>query len=991
MEISRLAATVVIDDAQFQRAAREDDALFKRLGQTASQTQGQVQAFGGAVDASSASLAGAGKSAAGYAASVGQVATATQSAGNLFKTSAQAARELSAANERAAGAARETAAALKTEATAAAEAARMEQVAADRARMFAEDLARVAWGADKAAASSRSLGERIQTVGGTVADIGRGLTVGVTLPLLALGAGSIKAATEMEALKAGLTSITGSASETDRQLSRLKEIAKLPGLGFQEAVQGSVRLQAAGLSADLAEKSLKSFGNAIAAVGGGKAQLDTVTLALSQIAAAGKVTADNVNQISNSVPQVRQAMKEAFGTANTEELQAMGIGAEEFVTKISGALAKIKPVGETAKNNMETASDEIQQSLAKVGNAILPLEASLLKGLVPAITATADAFSQLPNGQQQAILLGGAVLAAVGPAASGIAGLVLKAVQLKEALIALGVVRAGATAVSAAGAAGAAGTAGTLAEFAGVGAAAAGGGAMLAGAPIAATLGLGAAALVVGGGIGYGIDQVTGGRERDQRVKAANNRLDAANQFNRTNSSETQNDRRKAAGLPYFDKSGKLVRPAAEGFKRDTATADEKAAKLRASASDAQFAVMMRSAANSASAGPEGYAAEREAAASLPLITTRRKELAERAKTLEPKVREDAEAARDYWALQRDDAELQSQAIKLKADVAKEAEARRKTAEQASKQYRDNVRRFEQSAFRERVTALEAQVTDAAEGQRASARAGALYPVLEERQSRITGEIRALQPSVKDSWDAANRVQELKNEWADLERQQAQLGRSAAEEAANNAKKAEQETKRTNDAWVKFRKDYAAGLERSAKDAEQQFKTANSDRISTMDAHASLQGARLKNLTGVNDPQGERRQREVMVNMQIAQLRELARPVQGQTWGETLKRMTEVETLKGGILDTAGLKGDRRGIGLVQLDQLANEAQNHPFQSRALAEAQRHAEEAKRLAPAPVVAQLVIAGELTPQKLWDAFQRMRAQESAAAGLAGGAF
>jgi hypothetical protein len=42
----------------------------------------------------------------------------------------------------------------------------------------------------------------------------------------------------------------------------------LPGLGFEEAVKGSIRLQAVGFSADEARKTLETFGTAIAATGG---------------------------------------------------------------------------------------------------------------------------------------------------------------------------------------------------------------------------------------------------------------------------------------------------------------------------------------------------------------------------------------------------------------------------------------------------------------------------------------------------------------------------------------------------------------------------------------------------------------------------------------------------------------------------------------------------------------------------------------------------
>ena len=118
-----------------------------------------------------------------------------------------------------------------------------------------------------------------------------------------------------------MRAVTGSASLAAEELKKLEKTAELPGLGFEQAVQGSINLQAASFSADEARQTLEGFGNALATVGGGKADLDGVVRALTQIAAKGKVTAQEINQLAERLPQIREIMKEAFGTSNTEELQ----------------------------------------------------------------------------------------------------------------------------------------------------------------------------------------------------------------------------------------------------------------------------------------------------------------------------------------------------------------------------------------------------------------------------------------------------------------------------------------------------------------------------------------------------------------------------------------------------------------------------------------------------------------------------------------------
>lgn len=250
--------------------------------------------------------------------------------------------------------------------------------------------------------------------------IGQTLTMGITAPLVALGAASIKAATDMDSLKRGLRAVAGSSEETERQLKRLREVAKLPGLGFQEAIQGSVNLQAAGLSARQAERALLGFGNALATVGKGKADLDGVTLALTQIAAKGKVSAEEINQLQERVPQIRQIMKDAFGTADTEVLQKAKISSVQFIDAVTAALEEIPKVTGGAQNAFENFSDSAKQALAKIGDVFLPAVTRALDNISPVIEKIGDAFKGLPGSAQNAfagLAIGGAI---IGPALLGL-------------------------------------------------------------------------------------------------------------------------------------------------------------------------------------------------------------------------------------------------------------------------------------------------------------------------------------------------------------------------------------------------------------------------------------------------------------------------------------------------------------------------------------------------------------------------------------------
>lgn len=239
-------------------------------------------------------------------------------------------------------------------------------------------------GKDEGGSSSSGEGEKktswIQKIVGFLGNATRGLIAvlkplatafaGASVALVGFGFAASQVAAEQEALRMSLIAIAGSAEKADEQIRRLREVAKLPGLGFEEAIRGSARLQSVGFDARLAERAMMAFGNALALSGSGKAELDGVLLALQQIASKGKVSAEEILQIAERVPQIRKAMQAAFGTADTEALQQMGITAQEFIPAIIDELSKLPKVTGGMKNAFENLSDSIRIAMGTIGKVI---------------------------------------------------------------------------------------------------------------------------------------------------------------------------------------------------------------------------------------------------------------------------------------------------------------------------------------------------------------------------------------------------------------------------------------------------------------------------------------------------------------------------------------------------------------------------------------------------------------------------------------------
>jgi len=239
----------------------------------------------------------------------------------------------------------------------------------------------------------------ISSAAGAIAKFAGVIVATLAGAFASFAASSIAAAADMEALTMGLMAVSGSAAEASAQIERLALVAKIPGLGFREALQGSIALQAAGLSARLAEAALIGFGNALATVGKGKADLDGVMLALTQIAAKGKIMGQEINQIAERVPQIRQIMLAAFGTASGEQLEQLGIDAKMFIALVTQELLKLPMVTGGAKNAFENLGDtwdRLKMAAGSVFSAVvIPLlekvaawgEALVASGVIETIAA----------------------------------------------------------------------------------------------------------------------------------------------------------------------------------------------------------------------------------------------------------------------------------------------------------------------------------------------------------------------------------------------------------------------------------------------------------------------------------------------------------------------------------------------------------------------------------------------------------------------------
>jgi len=251
----------------------------------------------------------------------------------------------------------------------------------------------------------------------TFENIGTNLTQSLTLPLAALGAASVQAFGDFQSLEKAFAAVAKEGTNVGEEIERLRRIAEAPGLAFDEAVRASTRLQAVGLQAGEAARVVEQFGNAVARSGGGAAELDGAVLALTQIASKGKISAEEINQLGERIFEIRPALIQAFGTADSEQLQALGITSAEFIAKITEELAKLDRVEGGLSNAFENLRDSLRQSLTQFGATINETFnlSEVLDKLARGVQYLVDLFASLDESTQKNILRFGIFVLAIGP------------------------------------------------------------------------------------------------------------------------------------------------------------------------------------------------------------------------------------------------------------------------------------------------------------------------------------------------------------------------------------------------------------------------------------------------------------------------------------------------------------------------------------------------------------------------------------------------
>lgn len=277
-------------------------------------------------------------------------------------------------------------------------------------RGFAPQLSKQLSGASGAASGAgRTAGEKFASGFGTVVDklgtyIKRGILAGGAVATAA-GAIGIKTAAELETANIAFTTMLGSGKKAQAFLDQLADFAAktpfdLPGL--QKSAQSLISI---GIDSKKVIPIMTTLGNVTSGMGTGAEGINRATIAIQQMNAAGRITAEDLNQLRDAGIPVYDLLTAATGKTTAEvakmaqtgklgkkELDAMmkaletGKGLERFAGMMDKQSKSLTGIWSTLKDTFSVGiakSIEPLIPLIKDGlnTALSVLETTILPGI----------------------------------------------------------------------------------------------------------------------------------------------------------------------------------------------------------------------------------------------------------------------------------------------------------------------------------------------------------------------------------------------------------------------------------------------------------------------------------------------------------------------------------------------------------------------------------------------------------------------------------
>src|SRR5215471_7843325 len=245
------------------------------------------------------------------------------------------------------------------------------------------------------------------------------LAAGGAVAMGALAVQTIRTGIEYNSLsqraRAAFTTILGSAKAADQMMERITRFARTSPFPRQAFIEATQQMISFGVSANRVIPYLTSIQDAVAATGGTAQTLSEITLVMSQIQAAGRITGVDLMQFAQRGINAADLIGLAMGKTGTQIKDQITAGTLDATTALDalsrGMEKRFGGAAANVKNTWVGTTDRIKGAMRDIGGAIvapfidpkgggLAIEwgnqlATSLRGIIPAITVAAKVLGQL--------------------------------------------------------------------------------------------------------------------------------------------------------------------------------------------------------------------------------------------------------------------------------------------------------------------------------------------------------------------------------------------------------------------------------------------------------------------------------------------------------------------------------------------------------------------------------------------------------------------
>ena len=245
---------------------------------------------------------------------------------------------------------------------------------------------------DETAKKAKSTADAMKGLSASIGSVaaGMGLQLGLTSIVGAMKSAivsSFELADALEQSKIAFTTMLGSGEAAGKMLTDLKAFADKTPFEFQDIQAAAKRLMAMGTAAEDVIPTLRAVGDAAAGLGGGKATIDGITLALGQMGAKGKITTQELNQLTErGIPAMRY-LAEAAGKSTGEMAKLVENG---LVPANTGVKVLLESMQRDFGGLMAKQADTASGKLSTMKDAVAGLGTEIGKSLVPEVKRGAD-------------------------------------------------------------------------------------------------------------------------------------------------------------------------------------------------------------------------------------------------------------------------------------------------------------------------------------------------------------------------------------------------------------------------------------------------------------------------------------------------------------------------------------------------------------------------------------------------------------------------